>query len=408
MNRKSAVQVALLVILLVVGAGVYLSQQEGGLDFLKEAVGLSPAPPTQVTLPKVPPKRPAPPAPPPVPVKAEPQEPPIPPGPVQGQIQKAAFTVESAEIENGVLTLRQGKEPLATEIKLFLYTKPWHVPAERSFQILGQTNAPDAPLVRIHWQENGQKARRQRDFTDKYTLKLELGREQDRKLPGKIHLTLPDEDKSEVAGTFTAEVRGFRFIDGKPDLASDSVDTLQYLALREILKDDPDKPIDDLAFRHGRYAPASPLGPATGYLEVEYRSGDDGLIGRKFQFVKERNSWRVARTLRPDQLDEAHPYRVPAPNAAPQRLFPYLAAKRIEADAKKRAPSGALGAVEFTTRHNEKQKIGVAEVSYKVGDGQTLQTAFLYRLNANGWTLVRELGKKERVNLATGKVETQR
>jgi hypothetical protein len=409
LNRKSIIQIFVLVLLIVGGAGAYFYQQEGGLGFITDLIGIGESTPPKVTIPKQPVKSPT--SPPPsrinVEQKARPESVAIPAQPAHGEIQKAAFSVESAEIESGVLTLRQGKEPLATEVKLFLNTKPWLVPAERSFKISAQAAATDAPLVRIRWQESGQKAPRQRDFTEKYTLQLELGREQDRKVPGKIQLMLPDEDKSQIAGTFTAEVRGFRFVDGKPDLAADAIDTLQYLALREILKDDPDKPINDVSFRQGRYG-APPGYPSTGYLELEYRIGQATPIGQKFQFVKEQGAWRVIGTLRPDQLDEAHPYWIPGAKESPERLFPYLAAKRIETDVQKRLPGRSLNATEFQTRYNAKQKIGVAEVGYKVGDGQSTQTTFLYQLTPAGWTLSRELGRKERVNLATGKVETQR
>lgn len=399
LDRKSITQVLVLVLLLVVGGGVFLWQQDGTSGFITDLIGGgATSPPAEVVKLKPAPK-PAPPA--------RPATPVIPAQPARGQIQKAPFVVETAEIENGVLTLRQGKPPLATEVRLFLQTKPWHVPTERSVNINGQANT-DAPLVRIRWQESGQKAPRQRDFNEKYTLQLELGREQDRKVSGKILLLLPDEDKSQVAGTFTADVRGFRFIDGKPDLSADAIDTLQYLALREILKSDPDKPLNDLVFRNGRQEAAAPGVPAAGYLELGYRLGDAAPVGQKFQFIKEQGAWRVVGTLRPDQLDEAHPYKVPGPKDSPERLFRYLAAKRIEADVQKRQPGRSVNATEFVTRYNEKQKAGIAEVAYKVGDGQSVQTTFLYRMTANGWTLSRALGRKERLNLATGKVETQR
>lgn len=406
MNLKSVIQIVLLIVLLLAGGVVYLSQQEGGLDFVKELVGFEVTPPPR-PVPVRAARPPAPAAPAPTPV-AKPEVPLIPPESVKGEVQKAPFAPDVAEIENGVLTLRQGKEPWTTEVKVFLQTKPWHVPSGRSFQILDQAAAPDTPLIRIRWQENGQKAPRQRDFTAKYTLRLEFGTEQDRKLPGKIYVVLPDEDKSRFAGTFTADVRGFRFVDGKPDLGSDSIDTLQYLALHEVLKDDPDKVLADLLFRQGRYTATPSAGPPTGYLEMEYRVGDSTPIAQKFQFVKEQQQWRVTRTLRPDQLDEAHPYNVPDAKDPPVRVFPYLAAKRVEKDAQKRQPGKLLNLVEVASRHSDKRKIGVAEVSYRIGDGQTMQTAFLYKLTPAGWTLARELGKKERVNLATGKIETHR
>jgi len=404
---KSLLRIVLLIVLALVGAGAYLYQQEGGLDMVLEMLGLAPEKPVQVA---APPPRPRPPAPRPAPAKAQAEQtPPIADQPAQGSIRNIPFAVETAEIENGVLALRQGEGPSATEIRIYLHTKPWTVPAERRFQVGdGSAKASETPLVRIRWQEAGQEAPRQRDFTERYTLRLEFGRERDRVLPGKIRLVLPDEDKSRVEGSFSARVRGFRFIDGKPDLASDSVDTLQYLALREILKDDPDRPIANLSFRHGRYQPATESRAGTGYLEMQYQIGDGEPIVQKFQFLKEQNAWRLLRALRPDQLDEAHPYHVPGAKDAPERLFPYLAAQRIEADVQKRQPGAFLHGAEFGTRYNDKLGVGIAEVSYRIGDGQMVQTTFLYRRGEAGWRLVRELDKKERLNLANGRIETRR
>ncbi|MFL6650918.1 MAG: hypothetical protein ACJ8J7_06480 [Sulfurifustaceae bacterium] len=406
LKRKSIVQFFILVLLLLAAGGVYLWQQ-GQLDFVTDLIGLTePAKPAAAP-PAAKRQRPGSPSSAGAPAenKVRVAAPAIPDHPARGEVQKAAFVVETAEFENGVLTLRQGKDALGTEIKLFLRTQPWHVPEQQNFKISAQGSAQDVPLIRVRWNEGGQKAPRQRDFTEKYTLRLEFDRERERKLPGKIYLQLADEDKSQVAGTFTADIRGFRFIDGKPDLTVDAIDTLQYLALREVLKDDPDKAISDPAFRQGRYGTSG--NPPTGSLDLEYRTGD-ALVMQRFQFAKEQGTWRVAHILRPDQLDEAHPYRVPGTKDAPERLFTYLAAKRVEADAQKQSPGRALTATEFTTRYNEKRKIGVTEVSYRVGDTQPMRKTFLYQLKPNGWVLVRELTRKERANLTTGKVETAR
>lgn len=393
--KKSVIQIIVLVLLIVVGAGVYLYTQDG-LGFIDDLIGTKPSPP-----PAPPPTRKA--------EKPKDEPPTIPAHPAKGTVNQTAFIPDVVEIESGVLTLRQGDGPLATEVKVFLYTKPWEIPVGRSFKLMNPTAGSESPHIRVRSPEAGQSVPRQREYTEKYTLLLELGPEQDKKVPGKIYLALPDEGKSQVAGTFEAAIRGFRVVDGKPDLSSDSVDTLQFLALRELLGEDAGKPVREVGFQRGQYD-ARPVGglPQTGYLEVSYRLGDGALTTQKFQYAKENGAWRVVRTLRPDQLEEAHPYKVPNAKDPPQRLFPYLAAKRIEADVQKRAPKQLVSGAEFTVRHDDARKIGVCEASYTIDNGQLVQTAFLFRRGPNGWRLDRELGKKERVNFATGKVETQR
>jgi len=405
LNRKSVIQILVLVLLIVVGAGGFLYTQEGGLAFITDLLGINTPPPRPA--PVQPAKAPKPLAP--RAEKPKDEGPTIPAQPVAGKVRNLAFAPDVAEIDSGMLTLRQGKPPLDTEMTIFLYTKPWEVPAGRSFKLVNPSAAPDAPHVRIRWHDDGQSAPRQREYTEKYTLVLEFGQEKDKKLPGKLYVSLPDEDKSQVAGTFEAAIRGFRLIDGKPDLSSDSVDTLQFLALSQLLKDDPTKPVKDVSFQQGRYDSQAPAGsPQTGYLEMSYRVGEGAPTMQKFQYAKENGAWQVVGTLRPGQLEAAHPYKAPGPKDAPDRLFPFLTAKRVEAEIQKRYPGKPISNAEFVTRTNEAHKIGTCDAAYKVGDGQPVQTAYLFRRGANGWKLERELGKKERVNFATGKVEVQR
>lgn len=392
---KSVIQTIVLLLLLIIAGGAYLYWQDGGFGGVARWFGAEPQTPAPVPQPTPPP-----------PVAKDPA-PSIPSQPVAGQLQGSAFVPDAVELEGSVLTFRQGDGPLAAEVKVFLYTQPWTVPTERSFKLLKAPAGEGAPHVRVRLPEPGQNAPRQRDYGDKYTLVLELGKEQDRRVPGKIHLTLPDDDGSRIAGTFVADIRGFRLVNGQPDLSSDSIDTLQFLALRKIVTAAGDRAIKDLSFQQGQLDRAHGKQLPSGYLEVSYRVGDAPPTVQKFQYVKENGTWRVVRRLRPDQIAAAHPYQPPAAVDAPPRLFPYLAAKRIEAEVQRRYPNRLVNGTEFTVRVADGGRVGVCEAAYRI-DGQLVQTTFLYRRGDNGWRLLRELSRKERVNLATGKVEVQR
>ncbi len=411
LNKKSLVQIVLLVFLVVLGAGAYLYQQEGGLDFITGYFANEP-PVTQAPVArKRPVEQPAA-APAPVAEAEKAPKPAAPPAldqPAKGRIHGKPFVVEGGTIEDGVLTLRQGKEGAANlEVSINLLTKKWEVPAGKRFKFEKQSG-PDVPRIRISWKEDGQNASRERQFTEQYTLLLELGQEQNRKLPGKINLVLPDEAKSTVTGAFEVDIRGFRIIDGKPDLAGDSPDTLQFLALREILKDDPDKPIKDVVIRGTRMTGGTTSGePPTGYLEIEYRIGEGAPIIQRFQFAKEKEEWRILRTLNANQIAEAHPYRAPTAEDSPDKLFNYLAAKQLETDTLK-SPKKGIFDVQFVARHSNKHKIGVSTLSYRhERNGRRVETTYLFRLQKNGWVLDRKLGKQEKVNFATGKIESAR
>ena len=406
LDKKSLIQIVLLVVLIVGGVGAYLMQQDGGLDFItrffesKPATIRAPAPRNHAPVAR---KKP-------VTAPANKQAgtnfPEIPTTPAKGEIHGKPFLVESSSIENGVLTLRLGKDVTADlEVQVMLPTAPWEVPAGKSFKVMGAADAV-APQIVLAWKEAGQTAPSEQKFTDKYKLLLDFGQEKDNKLPGKIFLTLPDEVKSNVAGTFDADIRGFRIVNGKPDLAADSVDTLQYLALRELLKGDPNKALDVVALRDGRYSPSeSPGKNMTGYIEVEYRQGQGPLSIDRFQFEKQAGAWKVAHTLNANQLDEAHPLQTPGPTSSPAKLMTYLAAKKLEANVQKKFPKKGIYEPGFTTRHSDKFKIGICEISYKLEpDGKIVNTVYLFRRHTRGWTLDRELDKKEKVNFDTGRI----
>jgi len=388
LDKKSLIQIVVLVVLIAVGAGAYFMQQGGGgLDFI---TGFFESKPATTRAPAAKAQAPT------ADIKAKADAPAIPAAPAKGQIHGKPFVVESSSIENGTLTLRLGKDASADlEVRLMLSTPPWEVPAGKNFKVTGPAGT-GAPQIVLAWKEDGQNAPSEQKFTDKYTLVLEFGQEKDKKLPGKISLSLPDEVKSNVAGTFEADIKGFRIVNGKPDFTADSVDTLQYLAFHELLKKKKD----------GRYTqPESPSMTMTGYLEVEYRVGGGSSQIQRYQFEKDGGSWKLAKTLNANQLDEAHPLHVLGLKDSPTKVMAYLAAKKVEADIQKKYPKKSFYEPGFTTRYSDKFKIGVCETRYKLEPaGEAMKTAYLFRQRAGGWALDRELGKNEKVNFDTGSI----
>jgi hypothetical protein len=114
----------------------------------------------------------------------------------------------------------------------------------------------------------------------------------------------------------------------------------------------------------------------------------------------------VGRTLKLTEIDEAHPSQVPGAKEAPAKLFPYLAAKRLETELARKSPKKGVFAAEFAVRANDKYKLGQCEVSYQLeGATQPTKIVYLLRLKPAGWALDRELSAKEKVNFDTGKIE---
>jgi hypothetical protein len=393
-NRKSLIQIIVLVVLLAGGGAAFLMQQEGGLGFLTSYFeDEKPAPPPPVA------KAPAGPGEGGAPARKP--ESAIPPTPAKGQVHGKEFAMDGATFRAGTLRLYQGgRDAALAEIQIARLSPSYEVPAGRTFR-LTDAGRPDAPFIEVRSAGEGGA---HNEFGDKYTLVLEFGRENNRKLPGKLYVKLPEAAKTQVAGTFEADITGFRIIDGKPDLTADDTETLGYLALREVLKDDPDKALKDAVLRDMRLnsAPAVP----TGYLEASYQVGEGVPTTQRFQFVKDKGEWRVLRTLRTDQIDEAHPFQAPKAKDRPETLFPHLAAKRLEAETQKKFPKKGIFVSEFVTRYSDKHKVGECAVTYRLeGNEQPLTRTYLFRARAGGWALDRELGGKEKLNVNTGRIE---
>ena len=124
------------------------------------------------------------------------------------------------------------------------------------------------------------------------------------------------------------------------------MDTLEYIALREVLKDDPDKPVRDVDLRDGHYiVPGDPAKAKTGYLEAAYQVGDGTPTVQRFQFIKDQNEWRLLRALGAGQIAEAHPHEPPTAESAPEKQMVYQTAVRLEKDVAKNIPRRAFTAL---------------------------------------------------------------
>lgn len=126
--------------------------------------------------------------------------------PAVGKVDGKDFKVEKAILENGILKLRQGDDffpDLAFTIFLF-----------------GQSEKLDGKKIIVKPSEDANTAHIHRSrliekdglpkvevFTEKFAMRLEFGTAKDGIIPGKIHLRLPDEAGSFVAGTFEAEIK---------------------------------------------------------------------------------------------------------------------------------------------------------------------------------------------------------
>jgi uncharacterized membrane protein YjgN (DUF898 family)/Tfp pilus assembly protein PilF len=131
----------------------------------------------------------------------------IPVTPASGKIHGRAFNVEKAKVENNILTLRQGKDFLPDRaVTIFMFLKKGEVLEGRTFNI-STDHGFGAPHIHMKWRDGGKNSPETKVFMKKYAMRLQFKEKQNGALPGDIYLSLPDDSKSFVAGTFMAEHR---------------------------------------------------------------------------------------------------------------------------------------------------------------------------------------------------------
>jgi hypothetical protein len=128
----------------------------------------------------------------------------IPDRPAAGVVAGRPFRLDSATLEGGVLTLRQGADFFADqEFKIFLFLEEGEDAAGRTFRI-GPKARFGSPHVHL-----SQRAKPGEGipgnlgiYFNEYAMLIEFGERKGNQLPGRIYLCTPDEGRSFVAGTF--------------------------------------------------------------------------------------------------------------------------------------------------------------------------------------------------------------
>jgi hypothetical protein len=104
------------------------------------------------------------------------------------------------------LSLRQGKTwPPDLGITVVLPAQQGELLSGKTI-LVGPRRPPPLPKVILRWKDDQQEPAT-KDFTNGYVLKLAFGQSNNGRMPGKIYIGLPDDDRSFAAGSFEAEIR---------------------------------------------------------------------------------------------------------------------------------------------------------------------------------------------------------
>jgi hypothetical protein len=162
----------------------------------------------------------------------------FPTAPATGKVHGRPFAPRATDLSRlsgRFLTLRQGDEfNPELEVKILLSAAKDENFSGKTYEI-----APAAtqavPRVSMSWREQERRPAESQVFTEKYALRLEFGQESDGRLPGKVYLCLPDESKSVVAGTFTADVEPDYAKPPRPDEAPCVVGRIALKGQKELV-----------------------------------------------------------------------------------------------------------------------------------------------------------------------------
>lgn len=134
----------------------------------------------------------------------------IPEGQVNGKIAGTDFVAEQCRLDRAatsyVLRFTQGN--LASpdrEIQIFLRLKSGETVSGQTFEVSPERTGVTAPQVVKVWKTNPRYAPQRKTFGTGYAMRLELGQISDGTLSGKIFLSLPDTEKTVIAGVFYAD-----------------------------------------------------------------------------------------------------------------------------------------------------------------------------------------------------------
>ncbi len=136
----------------------------------------------------------------------------IPEGRANGSIAGANFVIQTAQLQPSsgafILSLRQGDKAADPAFFIYLTVHTGESVLGRAWSISKESKGKGALQVVKRWQPNARFAPLEKTFNSGYALQLELGNPSNGWIPGKIFLSLPDAEKTFLAGLFYVEAAG--------------------------------------------------------------------------------------------------------------------------------------------------------------------------------------------------------
>ncbi|MBD3674833.1 MAG: hypothetical protein HUJ26_15050 [Planctomycetaceae bacterium] len=323
------------------------------------------------------------------------------------------FEVQSAEIKEGILELRQGDDTFAdNKLTLFLFLEEDGViPEGESFVVKKDDQSFDHPHIHMKYKGPDDRFSQTETYLNDYEMTLKFGEEEEKgKLPFTIDLKLPHEKETRLQGEFVADVTGFRIIDGKVDLTSDSFKTLEFVAKNYLSEQHEGNAIEIVSAEDGMFSHPDPKNSRQqiGRNIYEYKVGEGESQRVKLIFVKEEAGWTLADQIALHQLFLAHPVFAPNEDSRRGDYAQQVVAQHLEKEFADREEPPYVHGVQLVVGYVPSSDYSKVRARYHLGASeQQVQRAFVTKGRDDSCELIREIDYDARIDPKTGEVKAE-
>ncbi len=337
-----------------------------------------------------------------------PQQSKIIPSTVEGVVRGYKFQIEQARLENGTLTLRQGKDffanrsiSIVTFEKDSLENKTIKVNSESGF---------GSPHLRLGIKKKDDKLPDEKIVLNDYEMELTFGKQTELGIPFSIRLIVNEDTRTDVKGSYFATFGDIRIKDNQIDLSYDSFDTLIYVSRQYLQNKYPNAHLLK-QFGTSYSGNSKENYPKVGFIGYEIITEDSIPSTVKMQLYKNENGWSVARQLTEKQIHLAHPIEE-APLTGTQRtikahLAKVAAALKLEDDLNKQ---GLISKVRATTANcylTKNLDMASCRLVYGISESDEvvcMNKSYLLQSAGDNWTVEKEISETERVDYNSGEL----
>ena len=333
----------------------------------------------------------------------------IPAHAVKGILRGSEFKIEQARLENGTLTLRQGKDFFADKsLDIIIFEND---PLDNKTIKVDSNTGFDSPHLRLNIKEDNANLPDTKMLMSGYEMELSFGKADELGIPFAIRLLVNDETKTDIKGRFFASFKDVRIEQGQVDLSYDSFDTLEYLT-RQYLQ----TKYQDIQWQERISASYSGSEnsnyPKAGFIAYEVSIAGAPSSTVKVQLYKDENGWRVSKQLTENQIAQAHPvteYIITNKRDLRSQAVKVAAALSLENDLNKQGLMPKIRSSSINCHLARNADKASCQLIYKIREAEDvicMSKNYLLVQTDQKWHVEKEILETEKIDSTSGKLVT--